>query len=340
MITLETNRLVFRFPEVHADATCAIEFQRTLRIPDDSRDYPLPPGFGTFPLRHLDDFARRVPEKWLARGGVIMPMSQAEAMWINLDRHSFGDDGYPFAVKIATGKINAVTGEGWVNHLNGGPQDYMVLPTQPWLDGYCVEKGTIRQFLAMPLGEGYSAEEQLTGAGEHGGVQIIVHPMKAARYQELLKARAREERLLFSRSYGLDAVHRSVSEETVREKDMGLAPGGRMRQEIYGDPYGLDAWDQRHFSRCFLTIANSMTWVAISGERPPTEPPTAKQYTEADLPWFEYYGADAKALQGSEKLEHLKSVTAKGEEKGVKPLPENDLVEIDRLISLRNRTSN
>ena len=30
-----------------------IEFQRTLRIPDDGRDYCLPPGLGRFPLRHL-----------------------------------------------------------------------------------------------------------------------------------------------------------------------------------------------------------------------------------------------------------------------------------------------
>jgi hypothetical protein len=77
--------------------------------------------------------------------------------------------------------------------------------------------------------------------------------------------------------------------------DMGFAPGGRMRQEIYDDPYGLDAWDQRHLGRCFVTIANSTAWEAISGERPPTEPPSAKLYTAAGLPWFEYYGADAKA---------------------------------------------
>ena len=318
MITLEADRLVFSFPEVHADATCTIDFQRTLRIPDDGKDYPLPPGFGTFPLRHLDDFTPQAPEKWLARGGVIMPMSQAEATWINFGGLGwFGGDRYPFAVKIATGKINAVTGEGWVNHLNDGPQDYVVLPTQPWLDGYCVEKGIIRQFVAMPLGDGYSAEEQLTGAGDHGGVQIIVHPMKAECYQELQKTRR----------------YLSAS------MDMGFAPGGRMRQEIYDDPYGLNAWDQRHFSRCFVTIANSTAWEAISGERPPTEPPTAKLYTAAGLPWFEYYGADAKALLGAEKLKHLKSVTAKGREKGVKSLPENDPVEIDHLISVRKQTS-
>ena len=49
---------------------------------------------------------------------------------------------------------------------------------------------------------------------------------------------------------------------------MALAPGGRMKQEIFEDPYGLDAWDQRHGSRVFVTIANSAQWLAITGERP------------------------------------------------------------------------
>ena len=179
MITLKNDNLEFRFPEVHRDAGCAIEFQRTLRIPDDDRDYPLPPGLGRFPLRHIDDYARRLPEEWRRRGGVIAPMHQAEAMWIAFGAHS----DYPFAVKIATGKICAVTGDPWVNHLNDHPQDYVVLPEQPWLDGYCVEKGVICQFVAMPLGKGYTVEEQLTGAAQHGGLQIVVYPMKRGTIQ-------------------------------------------------------------------------------------------------------------------------------------------------------------
>ena len=51
MITLQDDCLVFQFPEVHADAGTRIEFQRTLRIPDDDSDYPLPPGLGAAPLR-------------------------------------------------------------------------------------------------------------------------------------------------------------------------------------------------------------------------------------------------------------------------------------------------
>ena len=83
MITLEANALTFRFPEVHDKASCRISFQRTLRIPDDGKDYPLPPGLGEFPLRHLDDFENGVLGEWSARGGVVYPMYQSEAMWLN-----------------------------------------------------------------------------------------------------------------------------------------------------------------------------------------------------------------------------------------------------------------
>ncbi len=74
MIVLDDNRLEFSFPDVHPAARCSIEFQRTLHIPDDGHDHPLPPGLGSFPLRHLDDYAARLPDTWRERGGVMAPM--------------------------------------------------------------------------------------------------------------------------------------------------------------------------------------------------------------------------------------------------------------------------
>ena len=319
MIILERNELSFRFSEVHEDAGCSICFQRTLRIPDDGNSYPLPPGLGRFPLRHLDDFAERVPDTWVKRGGVIMPMHQAEAMWL-LFGGAYGR--YPCAVKVAAGKINAVTGEPWVERLNGDPQDYLVAPEQPWLDGYCVETGVIRQFVAMPLGEGYSAEEQITGEAEHGGLQIVLYPMKVKRYKEM---RALRPRGGFEETSGICLSQPS---------DMGLAPGGRMKQEIYEDPYGLHAWDQGHSSRCFVTIANSAVWAAITGERPPTTPPTAANYARAGLPWFDYYDGDARALEGAEALAKLKAVAQTAKDMA-DPLPENEPVEAENIILLR-----
>ncbi len=324
MITLENDRLHFRFPDVHEQAHCTISFQRTLRIPDDGESYPLPPGFGDFPLRHVDDYARRLRGEWLRRGGVLMPMHQAEAMWVSFHSRSDGLT-YPFAVKIATGKVCAVSGDAWANHLNQDPQDYVVLPKQPWLDGYCVEKGMIRQFVAMPLGGDYTVEEQLTGTSEHGGVQIIACPMKRDRYEALIAPQVLSRERVFHMSY------------MEHEAAMGLAPGGKMRQEIYEDPYGLDAWDQRHASRCFITIANSTQWMAMTGERPPTEPPTAGDYAEADLPWFEYYGGDTEALDGAEKLMALESVSEVAGKKGEKPLPENESLAEIRVVRIREK---
>ncbi len=125
MIELQSDSLVFRFPDVHRDAVLRIGFQRTLRIPDDDKKYHLPPGLGLFPLRHVDDFPDSVPELWTQHGGVVLPMYQSEALWIN-----FSAD-YPFAIKVAAGKINAVSGGTWSTGLADDPQDYVVTPEQP-----------------------------------------------------------------------------------------------------------------------------------------------------------------------------------------------------------------
>ena len=321
MITLEDNQLTIQFPNVHAHARLEIEFQRTLRIPDDDTVYSLPPGLGTFPLKHVDDNADRVPEAWARHGGVMLPMYQSEALWINFS----GRSGYPFAIKVATGKINAVTGAPWADGLHRSPQDYVVHPSQPWLDGYCVTKGEIRQFVAMPLGSGYSAEEQVTGEAEFGGIQIIAYPMKTDRYEKLHTAKADEWSV------------RDMLIQSVCTGEMALAPGGRMRQEIYDDEYGLDAWDLDHSSRCFIHIANSLVWRDITGANPPTTPPTAREYTRAGLPWFEYYDDGQPALEGSTILQKLKSVVQVGKDKGDVPVPENTSVSPQQVIEWRRR---
>jgi hypothetical protein len=107
-----------------------------------------------------------------------------------------------------------------------------------------------------------------------------------------------------------------------------------MRQEIYDDPYGLDDWDQEHAARCFVHIANSRTWKEITDEKPPHAPLSAKEYTQAGFPWFEYYGETAHALDGSETLKELKSVAEMDEAKHQTPLPENDTLTPKNVIPL------
>lgn len=341
MIEINGNDLVFSFPNVHQCARLNISFQRTLRIPDDDRSYHLPPGLGRFPLVHTDDYEKNVPEKWLQHGGVIMPMYQSEAMWIYFGGYQEPRrrSAYPFAIKICTGKINAVTGEEYTNGLKRNPQDYVVSPKQPWLDGYCVKKGEIRQFVAMPLGEGYTAEEQITGEAEHGGLQITVYPMKGNRYEALFPKEEllpMQEQSISTGSWGAlpTVACMAAPGAPMQAKEMGLAPGGKMKQEIYTDDFKLEDWDLENSSRCFVHITNSTTWAEITGKLPLHLPPSANDYTYAGLPWFDYYDADAKIIKGSAKLSKLQSAQKMSLEKG-EPISNESLFTKELVIPLK-----
>ena len=289
MISLTTDQLDIHFPEVHPEARCSISFQRTLRIPDDGKNYPLPPGLGEFPMHHIADFRTRLPDRWADHGGVFLPMYQSEALWIAIN----GD--YPMDIQIAAGKINAVTGEEWDDELVFEPQNYLVAGEQPWLDGFCVEKGVIRQFVATPLGSGATVEEQLTNEDRWGGLQIQAFPLKRAVWERMQRR---------SPPDSMDGMKYAMCHE---EPEMGLGMGGRMKQEIYDDPYKPEDWDQRYSSRCFVHLLNSTQYAAVTGRLPPYRPFTSQEYTSAGLPWFDYY-KDADVLPGSDLLKGVQSI--------------------------------
>lgn len=340
MIELENNSLVFTFPETTTHgAKLTISFIRTLRVPDNGKNYPLPPGFGEFPLEHVDDYEQTVPESWIEHGGVMLPMYQSEALWIDFTS-SYIDDfktSYPFAVKVSAGKINAITGELWSNGISREPQDYLVVPGQPWLDGYnSVSKGFIRQFVAMPLGEGYSAERQIAGSENVGGLQITVYPLKKENFKKQQPDKPLVIRIMGSECRHDEFEFEGASMLSVAKPGMGMAAGGRVRQGIYEDPFDLSEWDTNKSSRCFVHLANSQTWHAITGNHPPTKAPTAKQYSSQNLPWFSYY-SDRKPLSGSDILNKLKSVFYLGKERGQNPLPENESVDPDNIIRIEQK---
>ena len=76
--------------------------------PDDNRVTPFPP------VSH--ETCRRLrgegPSAWREHGGVFLPM-YAESYGSASAAHK----GYPFVVKIAAGKMNAVSGTSWTNDL-------------------------------------------------------------------------------------------------------------------------------------------------------------------------------------------------------------------------------
>ena len=56
------------------DTEISISFMRTIRIPEDQRDYPLPPGSDTFPFFDIQNFSSSLPPEIVAQGGIFLPM--------------------------------------------------------------------------------------------------------------------------------------------------------------------------------------------------------------------------------------------------------------------------
>ncbi|WP_279107548.1 hypothetical protein [Gordonia paraffinivorans] len=314
-VTVTERSLDFAFPELHADARLRINVMRTLRVPDDDTTYGLPPGMGTFELRTAADTWSRA-HGWTPTD-VVLPMWQAEAAWFSF--HCPSD--YPFLVRISVGGVNAVTGEDFAEEIDFFGEDYFEVPEQPWLDGFRVDATTVRQFVAMPLGRGYTAAEQLTG-DDDGSIRIEVTPLRADVWEERVAARHD----IATPRMPAGAVFDGLLCEGVPDPDaatgMGLGAGGTITQSIATPVEPRGNWDTTATSRSTLRIVNSADWEALTGTRPHHEPPTIAEYVEHGYPWFEWYD-DSLARQGDSKFSSIKTVKEIGAEKGESPLPDN-----------------
>lgn len=277
-----------------------VSFQRTLRLPDDGGTYPLPPSLGQFPVRRVEDYGDRVPPAWREHGGVFIPMYQREALWLNF----LGDSWHPAAAKVGVGRVNALTGKGWERALRDQPQDYLVCPEQPWLDGINGGDGTIRQFVAMPLGQGYTVEGQATGEELFGGLQFVVFDAKPGRFPDEQPEMSLRSRMVLEGGVG-KTLFALASPPAA---SMGLAAGGKMRQSIHPDPHGLATWDGGNSGELFVHIVNSALYRAITGEAPPPSPIDARSYTQHGYPWYDLYDEDKGTIAASEILAAVRSV--------------------------------
>lgn len=275
----------------------AVTLHRTLRVPDDGRAYPLPPGLGTFPIHRVSDYADRVPPEWSQSGGAFVAMYQREALWLGFH----GAPWKPNAVKVAIGGVNALTGEPDGAALAGTPQNYLVAPLQPWLDGIKVGRGSIRQFVAMPLGQGYTVEAALTGEERRGGIQLTVFEPRPGHFSEAPPPAGA----------AFSGPMRSPSSSA-----MGLGAGGVMRQRVYPDPHGVETWDPDPLGTVVLHIVDSRRYREITGEAPPGTPVDAATYTAHGLPWFELYDEGRGDISPSERLAGATTIAARDREQG------------------------
>lgn len=356
----------------------SITFHRTLRLPEDGRVHNLPPSLGSFPIKRVEDYLDKVPSSWIAHGGVFIPMFQKEALWMSFN--SINNKHH--AIKVAAGKVNAVNGKPWSIELKpptnvhgkDPEQDYMVSPGQPWLDGFNTGDDIIRQFVAMPLGQGYTVEGQVTGKEEFGGLQLLVMPAKSgaipqptipdflrggnnALWSSLYTSNptpASTETFItwtggtitstvggfgsastgtsvyYTNNVNTDSftlndcfVSSPASQKSCNTRsrseavEMGLAQGGKMKQKIYADPYGIHVWDQAAAQKVFVHIVNSEMYYKITGEYPPASPITADTYRFYNYPWYKIYDETVPSVEGSGTLAGVKPVSQIDAEKGI-----------------------
>jgi hypothetical protein len=293
-----------RGDELKVGPRFSVSFIRTLRIPDDGRTYPLPAGLGRFPIARVQDHRDRVPEAWRDHGGVIIPMYQREALWLRFG----GDHHKPNAVKVGVGKVDALTGDPFTMDLAADPQNYLVTPQQPWLDGINAGDGMIRQFVAMPLGSGTTVEGQVTGEERFGGIQLVCFEPKRDRFPQPPPTVYAVAEGALAAGTPVPAPAAMAPRAASPRAEMGLGAGGRMQQKLYEDSFGVDTWDPDTCGRCFVHIVNSERWHEITGEPIPSTPITEQTYKEHGYPWFGLYDEDRTELPASETLAAVKSV--------------------------------
>lgn len=267
----------------------------------------------------------------------MLPVYLREAMWLH-----FGGSTEPAALQVGVGKVCAVSGKPWSGTLARDPQNYVVLPRQPWLDGINSGKGTVRQFVAVPLGLGATVEGQVTGEEVFGGVQLQSFPLndeQLALWREEERLRAERERGLRQlgaydvfggtgpvpmpppgaapvppRSSGFMAAPGAAPRPGAPAAPprapaaMGLGVGGSMRQEVYQDTRPRGSWAGTPAGRVFVHLVTPPEWHRITGEAPPPSPVDRAAYTRAGLPWFDYYDQDGHDLDPADALGTVKPV--------------------------------
>ena len=298
-----------------------VSFVRTLRIPEDGKAYPLPAGMGRLPLYRVEDYASKVPSKWLTDGGFFIPLYQREALYLEFA----GVKWRPSILKVAVGRVNAVTGTPFDQHIRTQSQDYVVIPDQQWLDGINKGNGVVGQFVAMPLGQGYTIEEQVTDEAVHGGFQLMAYESREGLFPSESPEQSREKNDAY------DERHPQAHDENedggslnaqsaVRPDDlfgMGLAAGGSIKQKIITAQYGADSWDSETATPVCIHIVNSEVFQAITGLEPPESPITAYSYEKRGLPWFRKYEESTPGLPGAKVFRFIKSVLQIDQARGI-----------------------
>lgn len=309
----------------------SVTFHRTVRVVEGRVPANLPPSLGHIRTFEVKDYRERCPELW-EDAGIFIGLHDTEALWMSFHASQ------PVALLVGAGSINAINGQLLGTKLETG--NYVVTPPQPWLDGWKAEDGTVYQFVATPheKGKGKTVAEQLIGdKSKTGGIGLALFEPK----EPLAGIHKPDEGYGFDPygDYGMpmaspgptyDSAFSNTSSEWVGTgkmksrlsaagvaraaaaprrqsfREMGLGKGGKIRQKVYSDPYGLDKWKELPSQTRAIYIVHAELLAEITGQTI-QKPVTQEQYGGA---WFGLNDQEKSDVKGTDAFTGLKSVFA------------------------------
>jgi hypothetical protein len=270
----------------------------------------------------------------LTEGSYFIPLYQREALYLGFK----GPQWHPSIAKICIGNVNAISGGIYSENISGHTQDYVIIPQQRWLDGINAGDGVVRQFIAMPLGSGFSVEAQVTDEEIFGGFQLLIIQPKENRFSkyspQLKEIFEKVRRTQIQAQFKIDSSvaaalilnpiekqiyfsFLNIEEPVIRfqpadghEQDfkpdeenisMAIAAGGSIQQKIIADPYGPETWDTQKTRLVTIHLVNSASYQKITGTAPPPTPISKENYKYHKIPWYSNY---------DEKLPKIRAASA------------------------------
>ena len=129
-----------------------VSLRHTKKVEINPDAHELPPDWGPFDEFKVADF--NCPAEW-SKDGYFVSVEEGMPLWVDLRFNT------ECAVVLSVQRFNPVSNEP--ANLNDGlkkepTQNYMILPSQQWIDGYTKE-GKVYQFVVTKAGEGLAVNE-------------------------------------------------------------------------------------------------------------------------------------------------------------------------------------
>lgn len=262
-----------------------IKFEHPRRPPDDAKFYVFSPGLEELPLRPATDFPDTLPASWLKQTDFLMPMNASDPFLIRFISN------YPFAVKLAAGNLDAVTGGPQLAGLQKEPRNYLVV------SGESTVKGVQERSFVLPLDAGCEVNEQFFPDQKIGRIHLQICPLRVESYfgEEVahsIPPTLREYFAWFVYGPSLRARWAEIKRMDEKQRSEPLTDefGAIVLNRKYedeldwryirelGDLREVADWDQARSKRCCVHVCNSSVWRRITSTNPPQARLSAECY--------------------------------------------------------------